>query len=292
MSEDQLRTFHQTGHVTVTLRLATSNDIPAALRLCRISGWNQLETDWTRLLEYEPGGCFAAEVDSELVGTVTTTRYGTSLAWIGMMLVHPEFRRRGIATMLMNRSLQYLQACGVRCIKLDATPEGQHVYERLGFTAEWSLRRWTQVGSDRLDSQRAKVESQQPCASSLARYLEMDRRGFGADRSQWIQRLLPDSKVRCRNLAIGLLRPGFLASYLGPLIASGLGDAKTVIEELIDDTVEPVFWDIPDPNRAAVDLANELQFRPVRELTRMRMGSNPVESDLRWLLALADPSTG
>jgi hypothetical protein len=91
---------------------------------------------------------------------------------------------------------------------------------------------------------------------------------------------------------MGLLRRGFLASYLGPLIASDLGDARTVVAELVDSIIEPLFWDIPDPNPAAVDLASELQFRPVRQLTRMRTGSDPVESKLPWLLALADPSTG
>ena len=276
----------------VSLRFANTDDIPAALELCRISGWNQLSEDWTRLLDYEPDGCFVAEVDGRLVGTVTTTRYGTSLAWIGMMLVHPDYRRRGIATMLMNRSLEYLQDRGVGCIKLDATPEGQHVYEQLGFSAEWSMRRWSRLGTGQLDSKRPVKRSQPLDASSLGTYWEMDRRGFGVDRSQWIQRLLPDSVVRYRPQALGLLRRGFLASYLGPLIASDVGDAKLVVRELVASTSDPIFWDIPDPNLAAVDLAGELQFAPVRRLTRMWTGSEIIESDLRRLFALADPSTG
>ncbi len=142
--------------MNLSLRLATTEDIPAALTLCRIAGWNQLTEDWKRLLDYEPDGCFAAETEGRLVGTVTTTRYGSGLAWIGMMLVHPDYRRRGIATMLMERSLEYLQDRGVRCIKLDATPEGQHVYEQLGFSAEWSMRRWTRAGTLEVGSARCR----------------------------------------------------------------------------------------------------------------------------------------
>ena len=34
-------------------------DIEAGLRLCRASGWNQLEADWRTFLESRPGGCRA-----------------------------------------------------------------------------------------------------------------------------------------------------------------------------------------------------------------------------------------
>jgi hypothetical protein len=32
----------------------TASDISAGLRLCRLSGWNQLECDWTLFFETEP----------------------------------------------------------------------------------------------------------------------------------------------------------------------------------------------------------------------------------------------
>ena len=91
--------------VSPAIRPFTRDDIAPALQLCRSAGWNQLHADWSRLIEYQPNGCFVAELDGRLVGTVTTTSYGTELAWIGMMLVHPEYRRRGIGTELMNAAM-------------------------------------------------------------------------------------------------------------------------------------------------------------------------------------------
>jgi GNAT superfamily N-acetyltransferase len=318
--------------LTTTLRLATIADIPDALQLCRSAGWNQLEQDWVRLLEYEPDGCFAAEVDGKLVGTVTTTCYGTELAWIGMMLVDPDFRRRGIATSLMNRSLEYLAHRAIRCIKLDATPEGSHVYERLGFRTEWTMRRWMREGTategtESGDAQSGDAESsdggERPHGktrrgpsgsidpSILKPYLEMDRRAFGVDRGNWLLQLLGGSTVRTHSSepagsiddelgtaagrgpgAIGMLRRGFLASYLGPLIVADLSSAARVVHDLLRCTSEPVFWDIPEPNHRAVALAEQLNFQPVRHLTRMWTGSYCVRSDLERLFALADPSTG
>ena len=125
----------------VCLRRMTQTDVPAADELRQLAGWNQTPSDWNRLLRLEPQGCFVAVENGRVDGTVTTTTYGQTLGWIGMMLVHPNHRRQGIATLLMREALAYLQNTKVRCIKLDATPEGRLVYEKLGFAAEWTLTR-------------------------------------------------------------------------------------------------------------------------------------------------------
>ena len=92
------------------------------MRLKDAAGWNQTEKDWQRLLALDSNGCFAAVKDGRLVGTTTTTRYGSDLAWIGMVLVDAQERRQGIATQLMNVAMDYLKD-KVATVKLDATPQ-------------------------------------------------------------------------------------------------------------------------------------------------------------------------
>src|SRR5262249_5077675 len=53
------------------IRLLTDGDVGAALALQQLEGWNQTVRDWCRLLQLAPTGCFAAEVDGRLSGTVT-----------------------------------------------------------------------------------------------------------------------------------------------------------------------------------------------------------------------------
>src|SRR5215467_8460332 len=98
------------------IRLLRESDIAAAMDLKRSAGWNQTEADWQTLLQHEPNGCFAAVLDDQLVGTTTTTSYGSELAWIGMVLVRPDQRRKGIATKLLETALDYLR---VSTVKLD-----------------------------------------------------------------------------------------------------------------------------------------------------------------------------
>src|SRR4026209_2214962 len=125
----------------IEIRLLFESDVPAAMRLKDAAGWNQTEADWRRLLSLEPNGCFAAVKEGRLIGTTTTTTYGNDLAWMGMVLVDPQQRRQGIATRLMNVAIDYLKD-KVATVKLDATAQGQPLYEQLGFQFESVLERW------------------------------------------------------------------------------------------------------------------------------------------------------
>src|SRR5215216_3234927 len=119
----------------------TAADVASGLRLKEQAGWNQLEADWRRLLDLQPDGCFVAEVDGAVVGTVTTCRFGP-VGWVAMMLVDEALRGRGIGRALMVRALEDLDAHGVRSVRLDATPLGRPLYESLGFVAEATFARF------------------------------------------------------------------------------------------------------------------------------------------------------
>src|SRR5918912_792043 len=89
----------------IEIRPLKHSDLGAALLLTQQAHWNQTESDWLRLLKLEPHGCFVACSDPRVIGTITTVTYRTELAWIGMVLVDPDFRRRGIGTRLMHTAL-------------------------------------------------------------------------------------------------------------------------------------------------------------------------------------------
>jgi GNAT superfamily N-acetyltransferase len=53
-----------------------------------------------------------------------------------------EFRRRGIARMIMQAILQWIKERGLRSVNLHASPEGRALYENLGFQATNEMRLW------------------------------------------------------------------------------------------------------------------------------------------------------
>src|SRR5215212_6568375 len=186
-----------TEEAGVEIRTLGEADLAAAMRLKESAGWNQTEADWLRLLRLEPCGCFAATAGGRLVGTATTTAYGRELAWVGMVLVDPEFRRRGIASLLMAAALSYLDGRGIETVKLDATPDGRHVYERLGFESELMIERWQRHGTDAADNARPEraggVAASIFKAVRLEEILELDRAAFGADRARLVELLFAES---------------------------------------------------------------------------------------------------
>jgi predicted N-acetyltransferase YhbS len=264
-----------------------------------LAGWNQTLADWRRLLTMQPQGCFLAEWDKAPAGTATTVVYGSDLAWIGMVLVHPEHRRRGIGRGLLLKCIEYLRARRVRCIKLDATPQGRLVYGNLGFKDEWTVHRWetnlSTLAPQVLDSRiRAWTEADAP------RFDLLDTRAFGASRRQLILALAqqcccaltyePESGA---PIGCGMLRRGARAFYLGPVSATSPQGGIALIEALTaQERAGRVLWDIPDLNVAAVGWAKRHGFRVQRGLPRMWLGDNCRPGDPLEQFALAGPELG
>jgi GNAT superfamily N-acetyltransferase len=281
------------------LRVLTPADLPFANSVRALAGWNQTHEDWERFLATEPDGCFLAEWNGVSAGTATTTVYGPALAWIGMVLVHPEYRRRGIGRALLQHGIEYLRGRGVRCIKLDATPLGRTVYQSLGFQDEWTFKRWTgRVARPEVSPPEARLRCLR--ASEVQWAESLDVSAFGVSRQRLLAALTCQSRCALvlesaagRVAGYGLLRPGAQALYLGPAVATSDEAGLRLVQELVARTEgQPVFWDIPDPNAAAVSWAERHGFTVQRPLTRMFLGENLAPGDPRQQFALSGPETG
>lgn len=278
------------------LRPLTVSDLEFAHALSRQTGWNQTRRDWERFLSLAPQGCFLAEVEGSPAGTATTTAYGTDLAWIGMVLVDPAFRRRGIGTALLDGAIRYLQdQARVTCIRLDATPEGRPLYESLGFVAEWDLRRWVR-GESSGDDEPHPIPTNAKADPFPPSSLELDRSIFGADRALLLESLRDgsDDGLIFSDGSFGFRRSGERAHYLGPVTAVSCRSGLDLVEALISrcPSDRPLFWDLPEANTSATTLAARLGFAPARVLTRMRLGDAPVAQDPVRTFGLAEPGLG
>ena len=278
------------------IRLLGAQDLPAAMRLKEAAGWNQTEEDWLRLLRLEPRGCFAAASGGRLVGTATTTTYGDELAWVGMVLVDPEFRRRGIASRLMRAALAYLDGEGVRAVKLDATPDGRHVYEGFGFEAELLIERWARAA---LEGGGRDADSWSLDPARLAEVLEFDRLAFGADRARLVELLVAQSAgsfVRAaggRVKGYALTRTGALADYVGPLVASDFETASGLLDEVLARHAgRPLYIDVKTRFETLAGALAERGFRKQRDLVRMRRGARTHAGTSAKVFAIAGPEVG
>jgi len=283
------------------LRTMTKADIPAGMRLKEIAGWNQTAADWKRFLEASPQGCFAAEHDGKICGTATTISFENRFAWIGMILVDPEYRSQGIGTKLLEKAIEYLDDLRISAIKLDATPQGKPLYEKLQFVPEYEIERWTLRRSPAQMAKRSEFDAEEPLSPELlASIFEGDKESFGADRSFLLKSLHADAPEFTTGIwnarvmeGYALGRRGSFADHLGPWMARNTVAACNLLETfLARSSREAVVVDSLKSNTVAGELLMSFGFTYSRPLTRMYRGSNDYPGRPELLCAILGPEFG
>ncbi|MGC3947116.1 MAG: GNAT family N-acetyltransferase [Chryseolinea sp.] len=262
------------------LRTMEPTDIPSGLSLCRSAGWNQLARDWELFLRIEPQGSrVCLDEGGNVVGTVTTIRYHDRFAWIGMVLVAPNHRRKGIGFKLLEEAIQVLN--DQSCVKLDATPAGREVYIKLGFEDEYML---TRMSASAIN---AKYLRSSPAATPLTsadfeKVASFDRETFGADRTAlltWMSEGAPEFAIKVvegdqlKGYCFG--RPGYRYAHIGPVVASNTNVAKELLSTALKYVGGmPVILDVPHHHKAWKDWLEAVGFSELRSFMRMYRGNN------------------
>lgn len=277
----------------IHIRNMRPDDIPAAMQLKEWAGWNQVPADWEAYLLLEPRGCFVAEVEGKVVASTTNINYQRRFGWIGMVIVDPAWRRRGIATQMVHRAIAYLESVSCPCQKLDATEAGARVYETMGFTVEYQVERW--LGR----SARLAAESEGELAILSRDHLDslerLDTDAFGALRRPLLEWycsntsprfvLLDPSRdrepagksdthlFRPQGYLVG--RPGSKWWQMGPLVAEDAKAAERLMRRFLSALPEaPIIADVVAHHQEAVRLLEGFGFERQRVLQRMYRGEN------------------
>jgi GNAT superfamily N-acetyltransferase len=256
----------------IRIRMLQACDIPAAVELSTTAGWNQTAEDWLMLTHLEPEGCFALECEGRLAATTTIICYGRQLAWIGMVLTHPDFQRRGFARRLVESALTLAEARRMETVKLDATEQGCRLYESLGFRAEQEIQRWSGCSAVSLPIETGE------CFSWKA-IEDIDLEAFGANRLPLLKMLARRTQPSCHSAGFLFWRRGSRASYIGPCVARTPEAAKALLETCLAGGEGRWFWDLLQSNVDAVSLATDAGFRLERNLVRMVRGAQAQGKD-------------
>jgi len=262
------------GAAGVALREMTRGDIADGLRLSSLAGWNQRELDWRFLLERNPGRFVVALRDGRVAGTGGAVCYGTDLAWVCMILVHPDERRHGIGSTVVQGVLDRIE--DVRVVGLDATPYGRGVYERLGFVETGRLVRM-EAPATTGEASDSPVRAMSP--SDLEAVLALDREVFGADRGdllRWAARQAPALCAEEDGAIAGYCfgRQGARSRQIGPVVARHDRIASAlVVASLIDRSGGPVVVDASADRPEWPALLADLGFVEQRPLIRMFRGT-------------------
>lgn len=121
-----------------TIRLMTSADLRAVSLLDKLSFNQPWPPNAFEIELKNPGArCWVAEADHKVVGALVFWRV-LDEAELATLAIHPEFRRRGIARVLLQTAMEAAYAEGARVYQLEVRAgnlAAQKLYESFGFLA-------------------------------------------------------------------------------------------------------------------------------------------------------------
>jgi GNAT superfamily N-acetyltransferase len=263
------------------------DDAQAGLELSTEAHWNQNEADWRFFLS--KGTVFGVrDTDGRLIATAALLPYTSGNAWISMVLVTANWRRRGLATRLLNACLDAAASQGLTSW-LDATPEGAAVYGPLGFAPTLQLLRL------RLERPASlQLAAPQPLSpSDLYDLIEDDQSIMGFDRSALLLELgrRPGSRLAANSNAMALVRDGRKNRHIGPVLASGASAASALVQEIFESEAGPWLIDAVGTHDHFVNDLTRMCWTVERSFQRMRFGPAPTAAGA-LPFAVAGPEYG
>jgi GNAT superfamily N-acetyltransferase len=275
--------------VSVRLRDLREDDIPDALGLSRAAGWNQREADWRGLLALNPGRFVAAESDGRVVGTGGAACYGAALAWICMILVEESSRGAGLGTRLVSAVLERVRDVAV--VGLDATPQGQPVYERLGFRDCGLVLR--------MEAREPRIDLASSAIRELPKELKQemlreDALVFGADRGAALRWLRQHGRGWfAEATSYAFLREGEHSLHVGPVVAESVDTAELLVQAAIANGPRGrVILDAPTHDAEWLGRLRALGFVEKRRLARMYLSPGGPAGRPQAVRALFGPEFG
>ncbi|MET9433552.1 GNAT family N-acetyltransferase [Streptomyces sp. NPDC006551] len=227
------------------IRRLTSGDLLACADLSEDRGWPREEHKWGLLLAAGTGYGIDDPGGKGLAAACVVTSYGRGLAAIGMVLVAERHARRGVGRRLMRH---VVAEAGDTPLTLHATPNGQPLYEELGFAvtgrAEMVQGRFTPKEPD------PGIPTRPATAEDLQAILRLDAEIFGLDRTHVITRLpafadhLRVAEENGRITGFAAAWPNMETHVIGPLIAQDSATAQSLIASLAAATDRPLRTDI------------------------------------------------
>jgi ribosomal protein S18 acetylase RimI-like enzyme len=254
-------------------RPLTRAELDVSLDWAQAEGWNPGLGDADCFWQADEAGFLGLFLARRLVASISVVAYDSMSAFLGLYIVAPEFRGRGLGLRLWQAGMAQL---GARSVGLDGVVAQQDNYARSGFRLAWRNQRYEGRGGGSEPPGLVPV-----AAVPFAEIAAYDRGAFAAPRDRfltcWTGRHEGRAIVEAGRLrGYGVIRRCRVGWKIGPLFADDSESAETLFAGLAAQVLaEPIFLDVPQPNAAAVALAERHGMTPCFETARMYAGGRP-----------------
>lgn len=239
-------------------------------------GWQPGRTDAVPFHAADPEGFFHSKDGARTVATISVVRGSGSLAFIGLYIVDPAYRGKGHGLELWDEVLPRFDGM---TLGLDSVPEQVRTYASDGFESAHGNARYS---ARRLAGPEGDVGIEPASSVAFGDLVAYDAAHFFGPRPGFLESWIGGEGREAVVTVDGGAITGFAASRktsaghrIGPVFADDPRLARGMILELASRARGPVAIDIPQPNRAAVELVTDLGMSRSFETTRMYRGEAP-----------------
>ncbi|PTX64295.1 acetyltransferase (GNAT) family protein [Melghirimyces profundicolus] len=232
------------------------NEIGAIVGLSENLGWDYSEKDVEGMMR---SGVFFGHRNGagKVISTAAIFPYG-NLASLGVVMVDPGYRRKGLATEAIRACLGEVPGFPVTLV---ATEEGVPLYEKLGFRMVDTLdklvaKRW----SGQKPSEEGDGILRPLTEADIEPVLKLDRKVFGANRETLLKWRIRQARERVlfrsptgeiSGFALGVQGPDVL--LIGPVIAPDPASAAWLIHRIASGHPGPMRIDLFSGHRGLSD---------------------------------------
>lgn len=254
------------------IRNLNRREVEAMIALAKEEGWNPGLQDASLFYDADPNGFWGMMHYEEIVGCISSVAYDARFGFLGLYIMRPEYRGKGLGIQLWQQAMQYLAG---RNIGLDGVVAQQENYKKSGFQFAYNNIRFAcRHIAEWSDSSHILPLGQ----VSLEDILAYDRQCFPAVRAHFLQSWITQPE----SIALGYRGTQGLQGYIvvrrcvegyktGPLFADNLSIAQALFTAAVATLPAEslVYLDIPEPNTEAVKWVTQWQMTPVFETARM-----------------------
>ena len=259
----------------MNIREMNLQDAARFAELSALVGWNQTIDDCRFMIEVPWCKMICVEEQGEIIATAGAPVYD-EMGFINMVIVHPDYRKRGIATAMIRHFLDTLK---VRTFRLHATPAGSFVYSKIGFV---TTRTMSYFVAKEPNFPKSEIEIKPATMADLDAIAALDMKNSGMNR----KKLLENNFARFGKFALKIEKEGELAAF--SLGRRGRKQRQISAVETCDGNWEnafaligaaaPMEKELPsnivffDADKEAIKKAERCGMERVRELIEMEYG--------------------
>ncbi|QNK89113.1 GNAT family N-acetyltransferase [Sporosarcina sp. resist] len=273
-------------------------DLQSIIRLSESVGWDYDEKEIKTILL---SGKIFGHIDQNgtIISSAAIIPYEENLASLGMVIVNPKYRRRGLASSVVKKCLSVVPK-GTK-ILLISTEKGLSLYRKLGFVkvgyvSKYICEQWRDTNRIINCNKNKVVKMEEKHFSDVC---VLDRESFGARRSTYLYNRIKQSEKSFVSLdkegninGFGLSILGKENLILGPIIANTYEIATLITERLVNGYLGRVRIDVPSGNEEYMSFVESKGFSIINTPPVMILNSKDLPARNQTLYSISAQAFG